>query len=233
MKPTHGMILAAGFGKRMRPLTLNIPKPLARVADKAMIDWVLEDFAHAKVGHVVINLHHLGPKIQDHLKDRSVTFVHEDPVLETGGGVQNALSHLGSGPFYVCNSDGFWTNGAKPALTRLAEFWDDAKMDALLMLHKPNAAFGYDGPGDFVLQKDGRLVRRTTHDPNASVFTGVQILHPRLFDHAPGGAYSLNVLYDRALKAGRLFGILHDGDWYHVGTIDALVQANALLKRHE
>ncbi len=223
------MILAAGFGKRMRPLTLSTPKPLARVAGKAMIDWVVEAYERAGVTQTVINLHHLGMQIQNHIKKQNITFVHEDPILETGGGVQNALPHLGSEPFYVCNSDGIWTDGPKPALSRLAEFWDDAKMDALLMLHPRGAAFGYDGPGDFILQKDARLVRRKTADQNALVFTGVQILHPRLFDHAPGGSYSLNVLYDRALKSGRLFGLCHDGAWYHIGTMDTLSLANTLL----
>lgn len=236
MSVTHGMILAAGLGTRMRPLTLTTPKPLVEVAGKTLIDWALDNLGGAGVTDAVINLHHLGPRIETHLQGRSrprVTFVTEDPVLETGGGVQNALAHLGSAPFFVLNSDGLWIDDdtGTGALRHMTALWDDAEMDALLLLHDPGAAFGYDGVGDFSVDEDGRLARRQDEDANALVFTGVQLLHPRLFDGAPGGVYSLNALYDRALAAGRLFGLAHAGEWHHVGTMAALEHSDAHLRQ--
>ena len=232
----HGMVLAAGLGTRMRPLTLTTPKPLVEVAGRTLIDRALDRFDEAGVTDAVVNLHHLSRQIETHLERRTqpaIYFVHEDPVLETGGGVQNALAHLGEGPFYVCNSDGLWLDGARPALARLNAAWDDDTMDGLLLLHDPAEAFGYDGPGDFTMGTDGKLARRRDGDQGMRVFTGVQILHPRLFAEAPGGVYSLNVLYDRALAAGRLFGLIHDGEWHHVGTLDALAQTDAHLRTRE
>ena len=240
---THAMVLAAGLGTRMRPLTLTTPKPLVEVADKALIDWALDGLADAGVTHAVVNLHHLGDQIKEHLRHRArpaITFLAEDPVLETGGGVQNALPHLGRGPFFVVNADGLWIDDeeGEPALKHMAEAWDDAQMDALLLLHDPQAAFGYDGIGDFTLDppfdSGGRLARRQNNDVHARVFTGVQLLHPRLFAFdpggAPGGVYSLNALYDRARAAGRLFGLTHPGEWHHVGTMDALAKSDAHLR---
>lgn len=230
---THAMVLAAGLGTRMRPLTLTTPKPLVCVAGRALLDWALDGLAQAGVTNAVVNLHHLGEKIQAHLQDRSqpaIQLVHEDPVLETGGGVQNALPHLGAAPFFVLNSDGLWIDEHAAALRRMASLWDDATMDGLLLLHDPAQAFGYDGPGDFTLGADGRLTRRQDGDENALVFTGVQLLHPRLFQDAPGGVYSLNVLYDRALRSGRLFGMTAVGEWHHVGTMEALAVSDAHLR---
>jgi len=229
------MVLAAGLGTRMRPLTLTTPKPLVAVAGRTLLDWALNTLAHAGVGQVVVNLHHLGSLIEAHLADRTlplVTCVTEDPVLETGGGVQNALEHLGPDPFFVMNSDGLWID-ADPqngALNAMAAAWDDRKMDALLLLHEPVTAFGYDGAGDFIMGDDGRLARRQEGEREALVFTGVQLLHPRLFADAPGGAYSLNLLYDRALQSGRLYGMSHPGEWHHVGTMDALEQSDRHLR---
>lgn len=232
---THAMVLAAGLGTRMRPLTLTTPKPLVNVAGRTLLDWALDNLSHAGVEHAVVNLHHLGAQIKAHLNHRTypqVTTVYEDPLLETGGGVQNALPHLGAAPFFVINSDGLWLDddANAPALRHMAKLWDDAKMDALLLLHDPHAAFGYDGPGDFTIDSDGRLARRTEGAENAKVFTGVQLLHPRLFQGAPGGIYSLNVLYDLALAAGRLFGLTHPGEWHHVGTPAALEESDRHLR---
>ena len=235
MNITHAMILAAGLGTRMRPLTLTTPKPLVDVADRPLIDWALDSLARAGVSKCVVNLHHLGEKIAAHLSARpepAITFVHEDPVLETGGGVKNALAHLGDNPFFVLNSDGLWVDDddTNPALKQLASVWDDTKMDALLLLHSPTDAFGYDGLGDFSIDLDGRLARRQDTDASAKVFTGVQLLHPRLFKDAPDGVYSLNVLYDQARAAGRLYGITHPGEWHHVGTMDALAISDTHLR---
>lgn len=236
MNVKYAMVLAAGLGTRMRPLTLSTPKPLIEVAGRTLLDWALDNLARAGVERAVVNLHHLGAQIEAHLKDRAqphITFVAEDPLLETGGGVQNALAKLGDAPFFVLNSDGLWIDDAaqSSALRHLSERWDNATMDALLLLHDPHTAFGYDGPGDFTLGRDGRLARRREGDELPQVFTGVQLLHPRLFEGAPGGVYSLNVLYDRALSAGRLYGLTHAGEWHHVGTPAALEISDRHLRK--
>jgi len=235
---THAMVLAAGLGTRMRPLTNTTPKPLVEVAGRTLLDRVLDGLAAAGILQAVVNLYHLGDQVEAHLAGRAapaITCVREDPVLETGGGVQNALAYLGDAPFFVLNADGLWIDAdpADGALKHLAAAWDDTCMDALLLLHDPAAAFGYGGPGDFTLDGDGRLARRGDGDASALVFTGVQLLHPRLFADAPGGAYSLNVLYDRALAAGRLYGVTHAGEWHHVGTMEALAQSDAHLRARE
>lgn len=230
---SHAMVLAAGLGTRMRPLTLTTPKPLVKVAGRTLLDWALDGLARAGVTNAVVNVHHLSTQIEAHLQDRAqphITLVHEDPVLETGGGVQNALPLLGDAPFFVLNSDGLWIDDKSAALRRMAALWDDDRMDGLLLLHDPASAFGYDGPGDFNLRPDARLTRRKHGDTDALVFTGVQLLHPRLFEGAPGGVYSLNVLYDKALRAGRLFGLTADGEWHHVGTMDALTVSDTHLR---
>jgi len=236
MNPSSAMVLAAGLGLRMRPLTDNQPKPMINVAGQPLIDWALARIKDAGVSNVVVNLHYLGDHIQAHLKDRaqpSISFSSEDPILETGGGIEHALAQLGPAPFFACNSDGLWLDGAQNALTRLAQMWDDDAMDGILLLHDPDRAMGYDGPGDFSIASDGKLARRAD-DPTAKayVFTGVQILHPRLFNDTPGGAYSLNVLYDRALAAGRLCGLVHTGEWFHVGTPQARDDTEAWLIQH-
>ena len=236
MIPKSAMVLAAGLGLRMRPLTDHRPKPMIEVAGQALIDWALARIADAGVSRAVVNLHYLGEQIQEHLKDRtapSITFSPEDPILETGGGIERALAKLGTDPFFACNSDGLWLDGHKNALTRLADMWDDDAMDGILLLHDPAQAMGYDGPGDFTIASNGHVTRRTDDPANkAYVFTGVQLLHPRLFVDTPGGAYSLNVLYDRALAAGRLFGLVHDGAWFHVGTPEARDATEAWLIEH-
>ena len=236
MIPSSAMVLAAGLGLRMQPLTDHQPKPMIKVAGRPLIDWALARIADAGVSNAVVNLHYLGDHIQAHLKDRtapSITFSPEDPILETGGGIEQALAQLGPAPFFACNSDGLWLDGKQNALTRLAQTWDNNAMDCVLLLHDPACAMGYDGPGDFSIASDGKLTRRADAPENkAYVFTGVQLLHPRLFAHAPGGAYSLNILYDRALAAGRLYGLVHDGEWFHVGTPQARDDTEAWLIQH-
>jgi len=228
------MILAAGLGTRMRPLTDTHPKPMLKVADKPLIDWALDRLEEAGCHDTLVNLHYLGDQLKSHLKSR-VSFIAEDPVLETGGGVQNALDHghLGDAPFFVCNADNLWLDGEDNALRRLAEAWDDDKMDGLLLLQDLAHAKGYDGAGDFWCEGDLGPIRRLNDGGQgkpAFVFTGVQILHPRLFKEAPGGAYSLNVLYDKALQEGRLHGLKHSGAWYHVGTPKDLIETDAALR---
>jgi len=236
--PKSAMVLAAGLGLRMRPLTDTRPKPMIDVAGRPLIDWALDHIQDAGIEHAVVNLHYLGEQIETHLHHRNqptITFVPENPILETGGGIQNALKHLccvGLGPFFACNSDGLWLDGRVNALTRLAQAWDDGTMDGLLLLHDPTRAFGYDGAGDFNIADTGKITRRQKNGERAYVFTGVQLLHPRLFADTPGGAYSLNVLYDRALATERLYGLVHDGEWFHVGTPQARDETESWLLEH-
>ena len=231
--PTHAMALAAGLGTRMRPLTLSVPKPMIRVAGKTMLDRALDHLRKQGVDRIVVNTHWLPHVINTHLADHpDITLSPEVDVLETGGGIANALPLLGSAPFFVVNCDIIWTDGKpKPALERLAEAWDDANMDALLLLHPIETAVGYEGAGDFHAEPGQPLRRRNKETESSApyLFTGVQILHTRLFEGAPQGKFSLNVLYDKALDAGRLGWVIHDGNWYHVGTPEALPQVESLL----
>ncbi|MGE5504015.1 MAG: nucleotidyltransferase family protein [Actinomycetota bacterium] len=230
----HAMVLAAGLGLRMRPITLSTPKPMVTVAGRTMLDRALDHLAAAGVAEVVVNTHWLAERIRAHLAGRpGIMLSHEDELLETGGGVAKALPLLGARPFYVVNSDIVWTDGAHPALDRLAEAWDGDRMDALLLLQPTATAVGYEGKGDFFLDPNGVPRRRREPQVAPYLFAGVQILHPRLFEGAPSGKFSLNVLYDRALEDGRLFGLVHDGRWFHVGTPDALPEVEALLKDSE
>jgi MurNAc alpha-1-phosphate uridylyltransferase len=229
--PRHAMVLAAGLGLRMRPLTLHLPKPLVPVAGRTMLDRVLDHLDAAGVSRCVINTHWLAEAVHRHLVDRpNIAFSDEPELLETGGGVLQALPLLGIDPFFVCNADIVWTDGPSPALGRLASAWDEGTMDALLLLCRTSVAFGYDGPGDFFVDAGGRATRRGEHEVSPTLFAGVQILHPRLFAGIPSGRFSLNRLYDRAEAAGRLHAIVHDGGWYHIGTADALAEAEALIR---
>ncbi|HEY4134438.1 MAG TPA: nucleotidyltransferase family protein [Alphaproteobacteria bacterium] len=227
----RGMVLAAGFGLRMRPLTLTTPKPLIPVAGRSMLDRALDQFAAAGVARCVVNAHYLADKIAAHVAQRhdmAITLSPEEMILDTGGGVALALPHLGTAPFYVANGDILWRDGPTLALRRLADTWDDGAMDALLLVHPKESAVGYDGPGDFDLT--GSLLKRRGGEIAPHVFTGVQILHPRLFADAPSGAFSLNELYDKAAAAGRLHGLVHDGGWYHIGTPEGLALAERRLQ---
>lgn len=234
--PGRGMVLAAGLGLRMRPLTRNVPKPLLEVGGATMLDQALDRLQDAGVSDVVVNTHWLPEQIEKHLERRqtpTIVISREDDLLETGGGIAKALPLLGTEPFYAANADVVWRDGTMPALHRLAGAWVDDDMDALLLLASTVRSTGYDGYGDFLMDPVGLLRRRPERVVAPFVFTGVQILHPRLFHDAPAGAFSMNVLYDRALDAGRLFGIAHDGDWYHVGTPPAIAQADAEILERE
>lgn len=219
------MILAAGFGTRMRDLTRDRPKALVTLAGRPLIDWVIERCRAAGIERFVVNAHYKADVLHDYFAANDgppVAVLAEDPLLDTGGGVKNALPHLGAGPFLVANCDSLWLDGLSPAAARLAAAWDEARMDALLMLHPTVFANHYDGRGDFFLEEDGSVRRRAETEVAPYLFAGFQILHPRLFYDAPDGAFSLNRLYDRAAEAGRLFGLLHDGEWYHTGTPEQL-----------
>lgn len=219
--PTTAMVLAAGLGQRMRPITDKMPKPLVQLRGEAMLDTILDRLEAHGIEKVVVNLHYLGGMIVDHLKDRkrpAIVFSQEDDLLETGGGVKKALPLLGDAPFFVLNGDVCWLDGLTPALERLAAAWDEDEMDALLLLHPTCSAFGYEGIGDYFMDPVGRLRRRQERQIAPFIHAGIQILHPRLFDGAPAGSFSLNRLYDKAQEAERLWGVRHDGEWYHVGT---------------
>ena len=227
------MVLAAGLGTLLKPLTERLPKPLVPVAGRTLLDRALDRLEESNVKTAVVNLHHLGDMIADHLKDRKkpkIVLSRELDRQETGGGVRSALAHLGQGPFFVVNADVLWLNGPYNALARLAHHWREADMDALLLLHETTVAFGYDGAGDFLADPAGRLQRRPERELAPYLFTGVQILHPRLFQDCPEGPFSLNVLYDRANAAGRLHGIVHDGEWFHVGTPEGLAEAEEYMR---
>ena len=227
------MVLAAGLGQRMQPITRVTPKPLIPLAGRTMLDRALDALAAHGVEKVVVNAHHLADVLDRHLSGRDrppVRLCIEADLLDTGGSVRNALPLLGDGPFFVLNGDILWQDGGQPTLAELAAGWDADRMDALLLLHPVATALGYDGAGDFHLQRDGRLVRRRDGERAAHLFAGLQILDPRLLADAPGGPFSLNLLYDRAMARGRLYGIEHGGRWCHVGTPAEIPVAEAFLR---
>ncbi|MEA2755394.1 MAG: N-acetyl-alpha-D-muramate 1-phosphate uridylyltransferase [Aliidongia sp.] len=222
IRPRIGMVLAAGRGERLRPITDTLPKPLVRIGDRALLDHAIDRLEAAGVERVVVNVHYLGDLIVEHLKARpspKITIAHEASALETGGGVTQALNLLGDEPFFVVNGDSLWLEGKVPALDRLAAAWDAETTDAALLLQRTVTAIGYDGggQGDYRLDQLGRPHRRQGVEVVPYVFAGVQLLSPALFKSAPTGAFSLVRLYDKAEAAGRLGGLVHDGEWYHVG----------------
>jgi MurNAc alpha-1-phosphate uridylyltransferase len=223
------MILAAGRGERMRPLTDTIPKPLVEVMGKPLIDWQLDWVAEAGIQDVVINSSYLAEKLEAHVTKRTVPEVvisREAERLETGGGIAKALPLLGTKVFFSLNSDVIMRDAkGSSALQRLALAWDDATMDVLMLLQPTEKAFGYEGAGDFSVD-NGRLCRRGDAASAPYIFTGVQMIHPRFFKNAPAGAFSLNVLYNRGIEEGgwldsRISYIIHEGDWLHVGDVAA------------
>ncbi len=223
--PETAIVMAAGFGTRMRPLTDTIPKPLVKVAGKPLIDHALDWLAASGVQKAVVNSHYLAEIMEAHLRARGgnpqIIISRENEILETGGGVKNALPLLGDAPFFVINSDVIAIDGDTPTLEKLARNFDADTMDAMLLLHKLEDAIGYDGAGDFFMD-DGKLRRRVEGETAPLVFTGIQILHPRLFENSPDGKFSLNIFY-KDLK--RIGAIIHDGSWLHIGDKQGLEQA--------
>ncbi|MDE0203371.1 MAG: nucleotidyltransferase family protein [Rhodospirillaceae bacterium] len=235
-RPTRGMVLAAGLGTRMRPVSETIPKPLVRVAGKPLIAHALESLERAGANDIVVNTHHLAAQIETFLaaqRDRPgaprIHISREEGRLETGGGVRRALPWLGDDAFYVVNSDVVLTESGTPVLPRLAAAWDGEAMDALLLVCPLPRALGHDGAGDFFRDDDGRLSRRGRAQSAPFVFTGTQVLHPRLFANAPAVAYSLNRHYDEGILEGRLFGLVHLGHMLHVGSPEGLAAAEEHL----
>ncbi len=225
------MVLAAGVGERMRPLTLRMPKPLVPLAGRPLIDHVLDRLAAAGVKTAVVNVHYLPDQLEAHLASRQgkppQTIVSDERgvLLDTGGGAKKALPLLGHGPFFIHNADSVWSEGTAPALSRMLRLWNPATMDCLLLLAPIATSIGYVFKGDFAMAPDGRLARRGEGEVVPFAFAGVSLCDERLFKDAPEGRFSLNLLWDRALAKGKLYGMRLDGSWMHVGTPEALAEA--------
>jgi MurNAc alpha-1-phosphate uridylyltransferase len=232
--PRTAMVLAGGLGKRMRPLTDTMPKPLISIAGKPLLDWSLDSLANSGVGTAVVNVHYLADQIVAHTKRRTrprVVFSDEcDRLLDSGGGIVKALPSLGSEPFYIVNADTFWIDRGTPNLDRLALAWDGARMDILLMLSDFESATGHSGGCDFLLAPDGTL-RRAAGAAEGLIYAGAAIAHPRVFEGAGVEPHSLNCYFDHAIAANRLFGVKLDGWWITVGTPVALPLAEAAVAR--
>lgn len=231
--PDHAMVLAAGLGLRMRPLTDTLPKPLVKVAGKALVDHILDPLAEAGVTRAVVNVHYRADQMEAHLATRArpaiVVSDEREALLDSGGGVKKALPHLGTRPFYILNADSFWIDGPHPNLARLAEAFDATRMDIIMLVAATSAAVGYDGRGDYGMDPFGVLRRRAERDVAPFVYAGVMIVRPDLFQDTPDGPFSLNRLFDGAEARGRLFGLRLDGTWLHVGTPQAVRAAEDTL----
>ena len=228
------MILAAGLGKRMRPLTATRPKPLVEVAGKALLDHVLDRLRSAGIGRVVVNVHYLADALEAHLRARAdgleiLISDERGELLETGGGVIKALPLIPDDRFLIVNSDNLWVDGPIDAIQLLAARWDDAAMDALLLVVPLARANCHRGQGDFHMDAAGTLSRRRHGKVAPFVYTGVQLVSRRFFDNPPDGHFSMNVLWNRAIAAGRLHGVVHQGLWFDVGTPAAIPRTEALL----
>jgi MurNAc alpha-1-phosphate uridylyltransferase len=231
----NAMVLAAGLGTRMTPANGTLPKPLVELRGRALIDRVLDRLAEAGIKRAVVNVHHKADLIEAHVKSRKAPRIvisdERSGKLDTGGGVKRALPRLGPGAFLIHNSDSVWIEVVGSNLTRLMSTWDETRMDCLLMLAVASGSHGYQGRGDFALQPDGRVRRRKLEQEIVPfAFTGVSVAHPRLFEDSPEGAFSLNLVWSRAIAAGRAYGMRMDGSWMHVGSPDALAQAEQCLE---
>lgn len=236
-RPRSAMVLAGGFGKRMLPLTQDKPKPMVELKGRPLVDHVLDRLAAAGIARAVVNVHYCADKLEAHVKHRArpeiVISDERQQLLDTGGGVVRALPMLGAEPFLIHNSDSVWIEGVGSNLERLFAGWDPDAMDSLMLLATAATSLGYDGPGDFVMDKDGRLSRRGEREMAPFVFAGVSIAHPRMFEGAPDGPFSMNRLWDMAIDSGRLYGIRLDGLWMHVGTPEALSEAERWIDRED
>ena len=224
------MILAAGRGERMRPLTDTIPKPLIAVAGRSLLERSLDRLIAHGVRNIVVNVHHLGQQIADRIGNRA-RIVYEERLLETGGSVKNALPLLGAGPFFVLNGDGLWREKSGTMLERLEMKWNPERMDALLLLHPIHKVIGREATdrGDYFIEPGGRARYRGIASLAPYVFASVSVCDARLFRDSPEGPFSLLRLWNRAEEKGRLFGVFNDGDWFHIGTPQALADAEHML----
>jgi len=229
------MIMGAGLGLRMRPLTDDRPKPLVTVGGKTLIDHSIDRLVAAGVTLVVVNVHYKAEMLRAHLAKRhdvKIVFSDEtEKLLDTGGGVVKAMPHFGEAPFFIINSDSIWIENGAPVLSSMLAEWNESRMDGLLLLADMKTALGYEGTGDFALKSDSHLIRARDAQAGDGVFAypGIQIAHPRMFTDAPEGAFSTNIMWDRAIAGRRLFGTVMDGAWIHVGTPQAREEAEATL----
>lgn len=233
IRPTTAMVLAAGLGTRMRPLTAHLPKPLLTLAGQTLLDHALDRLRAAGVGRVAVNAHWQAAALARHVRARAarppeLTLCEEPDLLDTGGAVLAALPLLGPAPFYVINGDAFWVDGPQPALARLAAAWSD-EVDGVLLVHRTFQISGEVGHGDFFVDPWGALRRRREHEVAPYLYAGVQLIAPALLDGMAAGAFSMNRCWDRALAAGRLRAVVHDGLWFHLSTPPDLRDAEAVL----
>jgi MurNAc alpha-1-phosphate uridylyltransferase len=232
-KPIKAIVLAAGLGKRMLPITATMPKPLVKVAGQSLIDFALDKLHEAGMETVVVNVHHFADMLEAHLRSRRFPQIlisdERAELLETGGGVKKALPLLGEDPFVTFNSDSMWIEGASPNLKRLVAAWDAERMDILMLVAPLSTSVGYEGRGDFHRDADGRLRRRGGDDRSDFVYAGVAIVKPELVPGTPEGAFSANAFYDRAIANDRLYGLPLDGQWLHVGEPHTIAEAEKCL----
>lgn len=228
------MVMAAGLGKRMRPLTATTPKPLVRVAGKPLIDYSLDQLALAGIGKAVVNVHYLADALEAHLRARAAPKIaisdERAQLLETGGGMVKAQrGGLLPDPFFCVNSDNIWLDGPRSAFRELSDAWDPAAMDALLLVVRHQRAWNYDGKGDFHLDPAGRISRRRSGRVAPFIYSGIQLVSHRLLRDAPDGPFSTNLLWSRAIAEGRLYGLVHTGDWFEVGAPGHIAPTEARL----
>ena len=232
-RPRRAMVLAAGRGKRMRPITATTPKPLVEVLGRSLIDRVFDRLTEAGVETAVVNVHYLADLVEIHVgkrRDLAVVVSDErDLLLDTGGGVVKALPQLGNEPFFHLNSDSIWIEGVSANLPALARAWDGDRMDGLLLLAPTVGSVGYAGAGDFEMAGDGLLTRRRERTVAPFVYAGVAILKPQAFAGRPLAPFSLNRVFDEMILGGRLSGLRMEGTWLHVGTPEAIGQAERTI----
>jgi len=233
--PEKAMVLAAGLGTRMRPITDRLPKPLVKVQGKALLDHCLDTLKYSGIRHAIVNIHHHADQVVDHVsqyKGLEIKISDErDQLLDSAGGIVKALPGLGDDPFFVMNADSFWIEGLKPNLVRMAEQWNGSQMDILLLLCDMSAAVGFNTKGDFTMDADGKLQRRDELKVAPFAYAGAALLHPRIFENTPQGPSSINQQFDEAIEKGRLFGLRLEGLWLHVGTPDAISQAEEAIAK--
>ncbi|MBF9196397.1 nucleotidyltransferase family protein [Microvirga terrestris] len=231
--PHRAIVLAAGLGKRMLPITATMPKPLVKVAGRSLIDFALDKLHEAGVETAVVNVHHFADMLEAHLRGRGTPRIvisdERSELLETGGGVKKALPLLGEEPFITFNSDSLWIEGKEPNLLRLVQAWDPDRMDILMLVAPLSTSIGFEGRGDFHQDPDGRLRRRGTDDNAPFAYAGVAIVKPELVHGTPDGAFSANAFYDRAIAKDRLYGLCLEGQWLHVGEPQAIAEAERCL----
>ena len=226
---TQAMILAAGEGRRLRPLTDHTPKPLIQVGGKVMLDYALDQLAAVGVMRCVVNTYHLADQVQEHVKGRTnpeVIISHETTLLDTGGGIMKALPHFEGEPFFVLNADIWWRDTDHSSLTQLNQFWDSSQMDALLLLVPVENAIGYTGGGDYFLTPEGKAQYRKDQSTAPYIFSGIRIIHPRLLAGQEVRPFSIVPLFHQAENQGRLYGLVYNGDWGDIGTLESLKAIN-------